>query len=1100
MRIIKIIKWSIRILVATSVFLAISLFLLICTPTGSKLLIKASQSLIPPSVHLAIDYLSGTLLTRIHANITYSQPKTTTPDAIQFKAVHTQIKIDLLSLLSGNIRLSQLQAQSIAITTEPQTKKITTKTKLNRTNPNNSQFNDIFIPKIFINHFLIQALTFKGQHLKNISGNAYLHASSHTINTSVQIHGTYHSQTFYLSLSGYGPSQQFNSQLTFISHQDTIRHLTLIATGQGNLSQNYQFKLTGQALQNTPIKGNAKFNLTKKTWQTQLSITQLNLTQLNSRYSSQMNIRLTGDGNEQTGQLKLHLDGTLFKENIFALSNLSYSPHTINFNIQAHNGNNKIMLTGTPKQATLDINLKQIDHILPDSTGQINIHGNLNVNKINLTGNINHLILNAPEIHPILNNFRIKQARFNLDQNNISNTVTASLLVKNLILFKLPIKSINSQFKLKSKHFLLLTRLQTKKLQLDQQANGQLTEKNIINIALNKFTIENLEKNNAINQDINWSLVKPVTIKFNLKQPILLTASPFILKNRNHSQGLSLELIQPNTDNIYTIQAKLEKFPLNIINLVTLNKLQLTGSLSGMLNLKLNQATRKLIHIDTTLSSSAGEIKAINPASQRIKTVHFQPLSLIIQGDQNNLTAQFNWALGQADYINAQIYLDHFKNLVGHVNYSLKAVNILGFIPNINIQNPKLTGTLKLSGQITNPRIIGSTTLIADLYLPSTGVELKQTKMTLTADGSSHITIQAQATTETNQGYLSLHGNIDVTHLQPQATFIIQGSNVQLVDLPYATLYADPNITIAYGKRLIITGNLAMQQGRIQIDQVPQSTTLPSDIKIKGQTQNQSLPINTDITLTLNKSIHINGYGLNTQIEGQLNIISQPNQLTRAHGNLKLLDGTYRLLGQNLNITQGQLIFGGNAIQNPGLNINIERQITPSNPADEAITAGVKVTGNLNKPTLTPYSTPTLSKADILSYLLFGTPVPQTSSGNAAILAQLVTSSSLFNTGTGGIVQDIKKTFGLSELSIQSNTSTTQTTTSEEESNLDSLRSSTSLVLGKYLAPDLYISYSVGFLGQQIASVRYRLNQNWSINTEAGTTSAVDLFYNIEKD
>ncbi|RNC78326.1 hypothetical protein DA717_05325 [Piscirickettsiaceae bacterium NZ-RLO2] len=104
-------------------FLAISLFLLICTPTGSKLLIKVSQSLIPSSVHLTIDYLSGTLLTGIHANITYSQPKTTAPDAIQFKAVHTQIKIDLLPLLSGNIRLSQLQAQSITITTEPQTKK-----------------------------------------------------------------------------------------------------------------------------------------------------------------------------------------------------------------------------------------------------------------------------------------------------------------------------------------------------------------------------------------------------------------------------------------------------------------------------------------------------------------------------------------------------------------------------------------------------------------------------------------------------------------------------------------------------------------------------------------------------------------------------------------------------------------------------------------------------------------------------------------------------------------------------------------------------------------------------------------------------------------
>ena len=71
------------------------------------------------------------------------------------------------------------------------------------------------------------------------------------------------------------------------------------------------------------------------------------------------------------------------------------------------------------------------------------------------------------------------------------------------------------------------------------------------------------------------------------------------------------------------------------------------------------------------------------------------------------------------------------------------------------------------------------------------------------------------------------------------------------------------------------------------------------------------------------------------------------------------------------------------------------------------------------------------------------------------------------------------------------------------ESDFDSLNDSqigTSLVLGKYLSPRLYLSYGIS-LTESINTVkmRYTLNDRWTIRTEAGKERSADLVYTIEK-
>ncbi len=58
----------------------------------------------------------------------------------------------------------------------------------------------------------------------------------------------------------------------------------------------------------------------------------------------------------------------------------------------------------------------------------------------------------------------------------------------------------------------------------------------------------------------------------------------------------------------------------------------------------------------------------------------------------------------------------------------------------------------------------------------------------------------------------------------------------------------------------------------------------------------------------------------------------------------------------------------------------------------------------------------------------------------------------------------------------------------------------TSLVLGRYLSPRLYVSYGLG-LTQTLNTVklRYTLGDHWTIRTEAGQIGGADLVYTLDK-
>ena len=87
---------------------------------------------------------------------------------------------------------------------------------------------------------------------------------------------------------------------------------------------------------------------------------------------------------------------------------------------------------------------------------------------------------------------------------------------------------------------------------------------------------------------------------------------------------------------------------------------------------------------------------------------------------------------------------------------------------------------------------------------------------------------------------------------------------------------------------------------------------------------------------------------------------------------------------------------------------------------------------------------------------------------------------------SGTLFQGIGNSFGLDEVRVESG----------DEGFVD-----TSVVLGKYLDPNLYVGYTTGLFNPEGAVlVRYRLNERWEVESRSGQTQSVDIFFQHEHD
>ena len=183
--------------------------------------------------------------------------------------------------------------------------------------------------------------------------------------------------------------------------------------------------------------------------------------------------------------------------------------------------------------------------------------------------------------------------------------------------------------------------------------------------------------------------------------------------------------------------------------------------------------------------------------------------------------------------------------------------------------------------------------------------------------------------------------------------------------------------------------------------------------------------------------------------------------------------GKYAALGRRLDIQRGRLIFSGGLLADPGIDLRAQKQFPD-------VLAGVNVRGTLRDPRMTFFSEPSLPQSQIVSLILAGGSFESAQSADRDAASRR---SEVLAQGGAILAQQLGAKVGIEDIGIEQN-----------------LSNETSLVLGKYLSPRLYISYGISLAAAiYTIKMRYTLGDRWTLRTEAGKERSAEIVYTIEK-
>ncbi|MDX1442582.1 MAG: translocation/assembly module TamB domain-containing protein [Gammaproteobacteria bacterium] len=415
-----------------------------------------------------------------------------------------------------------------------------------------------------------------------------------------------------------------------------------------------------------------------------------------------------------------------------------------------------------------------------------------------------------------------------------------------------------------------------------------------------------------------------------------------------------------------------------------------------------------------------------------------------------------------------------------NIQAALQRLELLAAIyPEVNRIQGQFGADLTVGGTTEDPRIEGSAELRnGSLQLARYGLQLEDIGMKLVGRGDD---VELEAGMKSGEGRLEADLSLRERGGKLLAEGSMKGERFTVSNTRELKLLLSPDLELdADGREIVINGRLHVPRAIIEPRELSTGTVSASedqvfvDAEASAEAERRDrIEVRADVRTTLGEEVSFSGFGLETDIEGNLRVIREPDSPARGEGRLALVNGRYRAYGQRLRLVRGELIYTGQPLTEPGLDIRAVREPAPD------ITVGVTLRGDLREPQLELYSDPSMTQQDQLSWLVLGRPASrdendQTEINNAALALGL---------GGGALTGELKDRFDLEEATLQD--------VGDE--------SKTSLVLGKYLSPDLYVSYGIGlFEAANSFRIRYRLSSKWTLEAVSGLENSADFLYTIE--
>lgn len=409
------------------------------------------------------------------------------------------------------------------------------------------------------------------------------------------------------------------------------------------------------------------------------------------------------------------------------------------------------------------------------------------------------------------------------------------------------------------------------------------------------------------------------------------------------------------------------------------------------------------------------------------------------------------------------------------------------FVPQLANVHGRVDADIGVGGTAQAPELSGlvsATELAADI--PAVGLKLKQGQLQVRPAPSGEIAIDGGIVS--GDGRLAFAGKADRSG---KLDMHVGGERVLAADIPGARVIVTPDLKLVRtADRMNVSGQVTIPEAKIDMQKLPRggdkAQAASSDVIVVDATtreqEAEKAPLFAEITVNIGEKVELIGFGLQSTVQGRLDVRESPGQPTLGSGEVRVA-GRYKAYGQDLTIQRGQLLYAWTPLQNPRLNIEATRTVELEGA--EPVTAGLRIRGNATTPELTVFSDPAMSQSNALSYLVAGKPIDQIGSGDSEAGAMQTAARSIGAAGGGLLAKSLGKRLGVDELAVK-----------DEE-----MIGGAALTVGQYLSPRLYLSYGVGlFEPGDVITLRYKLSESLALKTQRGpedTRAGVE--YRIEK-
>jgi len=718
-------------------------------------------------------------------------------------------------------------------------------------------------------------------------------------------------------------------------------------------------------------------------------------------------------------------------------------------NLTAQSGSATLQATAdfqAPKvQADFQLQAANLKEVLPTLTGKIHakgqIKGDLPLPKIDVNLNADKIgfeDLNLEKLKLLLNVDPLKNqaVKIDLEAQNLSKDQKIQLNTAKL-----------HSDGILSKHTLTLA-VDSPQAQVNTQLKGgfsqaQQTWKGQLEKLF--FEMPNLLK---------IGLSKASNLELSAKD-VKLDQSCFLAQFKQQKAGKTCLSADWNLQKGTQAELQLSDFTLDALKPILPKNVAIDNSLSG--SFKAILQPNGVINAESAWKLAKGQLQ-INDEINGLQTFTVMGGTLDLSLNKQGLQTQLK--LQPLDFIDvdANIKLPNFNKLP----FNAEKQQIQGEI-HTKVQNfdrlPQLVSVLEkaegylqldadLSGQLTAPQIQGVLDLNAKLLqLPDLGLQLKDLRLTARNQALDKLDIEGRV--QSGEGYLTLGGALTMAQ-DWQLALDIGGENFEVINNPSAWVVVSPAVGIQLqANRLNLQGEIVVPDANLTPVLSGGSggaISISPDAKIKSKQPKETTPqsafqIEGNIKIKLDEKIRLKVADFQSRLGGEFAMTFKPNEMMPlASGSINVFDGFYRAYGQDLQIRQGKIIFTGDYINNPSLNIETVRRIY-GDPAVQM--AGVSIRGQAKKPEIKLFSKPQLSESKILSYVMFG--------------------NSMLEQGGNRTMQ-----------------------------------------MGIYLTPELYVGYGLNVLqsksdNSQNFNIRYELTPRWGVEAQFGQNdSGVDLSYTIE--